>query len=140
LVETKEPAYASWYDGTCAWVVAADPNITNGTGGKTGVPHRDASTNFWRLPAADGKAGSSPGLTINLGPGKPTASYFYMAKATFGGQDNWSFGPSSDHAGGLILSLFCDGSAHQLSDEIDKDVFMWLVTRADGEDVRSATN
>jgi len=38
------------------------------------------------------------------------------------------WGPSSNHAGGIVNHVFCDGHVDGLSDSMDPNVYLWLVT------------
>lgn len=126
VAETREPFYASWIDGTTAWVVAHDPNSK--------PPVRDGAS--WKCEKEDGCRHA-----INVGPemadGKDQ-KVFYRAK--WAGEDPWRFGPSSKHAGGRVNHLFADGAVRAIYShgerEIDATVYLALVTTNGREEVK----
>ncbi len=46
-----------------------------------------------------------------------------------------AWGPSSDHSGGVVLHLACDGSVHAITTDVDPSLYVQLVTRAGREPV-----
>ena len=44
-----------------------------------------------------------------------------------------AWGPSSDHAGGVVMHLAADGSVHAITTDIDPTLYVRLVTRAGGD-------
>jgi hypothetical protein len=117
-VETREPNYASWYDGTTAWVVAHNP--------KTREPELRAIGNKSKL-VCDGDCAHS----INVGPDANGLGPKY--RETWAGQQAWQFGPSSQHSGGQVNHLFADKHVGQINQSIDATVYMHLVTREGSE-------
>ena len=114
-IESKERGYASWIDGTVAWVVAYDPN--------KGVP---VSTNgVWAVTASG----------INFAP---TATVKYLLAANFGASrtaQGIAWGASSDHAGGIVLAVFGDTHVAQLTSDIDPTILMAISSRNGAEAV-----
>ena len=43
------------------------------------------------------------------------------------------WGPSSQHAGGIVNHVFADAHVEGISDQIDANVYLWIVTRNGGE-------
>jgi len=119
VCESKEQNLTAWYDGTCAWVVGMLATSS------TSLPARDPATNFL---TANGNVSA-----LNYGP-KPNPANIYLKSGTFGafGQ-NWSWGPSSEHTGGVVNHLVGDGAVKGISDQIDCTLYMRLITRADRE-------
>jgi len=102
--ETKERNYAAWWDGSTAAVVA--------------ILHRSPSAN------------PEPALNREL----------YMLEADLnatppltGFQDDWNWGPSSEHSEGAN-HLLADGSVRFIVDQIEAETYRGLATRS-GEDL-----
>jgi type II secretory pathway pseudopilin PulG len=115
--ETKESGYASWYDGTLNWLVGNDPN-------------RPAPSSTDKSPwtAAD--------IVINRGfdPRKPGSLPYLKKTLTSNAPQNdvW-WGPSSDHAGGIVCHVFVDSHTIGITDQCDAAIYLSLITRADGD-------
>lgn len=121
LCETKESGYASWYDGTLNWLVATDPNSP--APGMSSAP----DTPPWRDDAA---------LALNRGfnPAVP-GSIPYLKKSLTANSplnDVW-WGPSSDHAEGIISHVFLDGHVIGITDQCDPPTYLGLITRNGSE-------
>ena len=43
------------------------------------------------------------------------------------------WGPSSDHAGGIVQHVYGDAHVEGLTDGIDPNVYLWIITRNGGE-------
>jgi hypothetical protein len=100
VAETREPNYASWFDGTTAWVVAHDPNS------KPPFPSKETKGR-WTCKEEQGCRHS-----LNVGPqageaGKRGATKTYYRKK-WQGKEPWQFGPSSMHEGNVVNHLFAD--------------------------------
>jgi hypothetical protein len=114
LVETREPNYTSWYDGSVGWVVAADPNGPKPTMGSYGM-----------LTLAPKSS-----TALNIGPSSANFNRFYIPMAKHSNiVSNWQWGPSSVHAGDVIIHGIADGSVRSLADDIDPVLYLHLVTR-----------
>jgi prepilin-type N-terminal cleavage/methylation domain-containing protein len=149
LTETKESDYASWYDGTTAFVVAARPKNPGAL-----VPYDQSVT---RQQTQGGATGGSYWTAGQLGQsalmiGPPTDhsddGQMYLESSTYqtlntsgiqgpvspdaSGKKGWKWGPSSDHAA-AVMHVFCDRSVRTLKPDVDKDVYMHLVTIKGGE-------
>jgi len=116
LSESKEAGNSPWIDGpsTVVYGVADDsgalPVNNNGTWVTAGV----------QSALAYGPSQTAQGRTsINFG-----------TRGTLG---NSGWGPSSDHAGGLVINGFCDGHQSTLTPDIDPGVYFSLITRDMGE-------
>jgi prepilin-type N-terminal cleavage/methylation domain-containing protein len=152
IAESKEPAYSSWYDGTTSWVVAiplgAAMSLTSNTDtGYTPIqPVKKAmppasgvgmTTYFWTV-AQGGVSG------MNYGP-KVDSMKIYCQ---LGGGDSmylgkyftqWSWGPSSDHSGGIVLHAWGDAHVSGLNEDADPTVYVQLTTRAGKEPANDPT-
>lgn len=102
-VETKERRYAAWWDGSTAGVVAM----------------------LHPSPSVDAQAALNRSVYMNAGD-------LNAAGAMRGFQNDWTWGPSSEHAGGAN-HLLADGSARFIADTIDAAAYRGLATRAGGE-------
>jgi prepilin-type N-terminal cleavage/methylation domain-containing protein len=126
IVESKEgspgpasaPTYnCAWALGSQSWTVASVP--ADGATPWTGVSYglQRAGINF-------GPTSALPAQNFgNLAVGPS-----FNSVAT-----NW--GPSSDHAGGLVLHCFGDGSVRAIASDIDGNVYAALATVSGGENV-----
>jgi len=146
VVETRERRFASWYDGTMNWVVAArHSNPSAGTvaitaasknhraeiGGMAGPPNR------WWI-GRDGTH-SDGGSALNYGPTADNPTSVYLPTAALSDPDisgvapGRLWGPSSQHQGGIVNHAFADAHAESIADSIDPNVYLWMVTRNGGE-------
>jgi type II secretory pathway pseudopilin PulG len=120
-VESREQSYASWMDGTTAWVVAHDPNSEEPQmiGGK------------WRC---EGRCRHA----LNVGEDTPDGQKTNY-RDTWAGQKAWRFGPSSTHPGGVVNHLGGEGNIIPLVASgpaaVDPTIYLHLVTRNGGETV-----
>jgi len=122
LCETKESGYASWYDGTLNWLVGNDPNKPT--------------------PSMNGNADSPPwsngSMAINRGfDPKVPGSVPYLKKTLTENSplnDVW-WGPSSDHADGVVSHVFGDGHTLGITDAADPLTYLDLITRSGSEPV-----
>ncbi len=150
--ESREERYAGWISGLSMYVVAADPN---GPGQKIIKQSPNGTTNTSQPPVlrwldtdtdgqtalnvGDGvkRAGGdkaqdpSPGLVTN----QTNQAYFYAFTYAHGTKPRW-YGPSSAHPG-TVQHAFGDGHGKSISTDIDRNVYLHLVTRAGGETINS---
>ncbi len=152
LTESKEPNFSSWYDGTTAWVVAIPAGIRNpaqlvGSDGSPTRPPQPLLSNTagagstvvnsqWNLFTPGGTVLAPNAISgINFGPRNDPmqlyASRAFVQNNGLGAQ--WAWGPSSDHAGGLALHCWADSHVSPLTEDIDPNLYMHLVTRAGRE-------
>jgi hypothetical protein len=122
LCETKEPAINSWYDGTVCWTVGANPSASR-------APVRNGN-GYWTVPP--GTTGES---SLNFGPVKNKSVLFAPNGTTPAQTQPVSWGPSSDHTGGVVLHLAADASVHVITQDIDPTLYLQLITRAGHEPV-----
>ncbi len=121
LCETKEQALSSWLDGTAAWVVALNQN------GSQPVARSNSTGGFWVAPAGQTTA-------LNVGP-RPVNTVRYGTSTSIPATPIRSWGPSSDHSGGVIIHGIADGSVRSVTEDIDATLYLQLVTRAGREPV-----
>jgi type II secretory pathway pseudopilin PulG len=122
VCESKESAYASWYDGTLNWLVGQDPNHAP--------------------PGTDDKppwTGAALALNRGFDPSKP-ASVPYLRKSLTSNSprnDVW-WGPSSEDPNGVVRHVFVDCHTIGITDQCDPETYLSLITRADGEPIDDA--
>ncbi len=113
ICESREDRYAAWADSQATWVVGVDASAgISGVG--TGNPQ--ASSSYLN------KGGSTPYLT----PGHGWAA-----------RSPRQWGPSSEHAGGVVTHVFVDVHTISLSEDVDPTVYYKLITREGKEPVSS---
>ena len=120
MCESREEAYSAWIDGQVTWGVGAWPqNIS--------VPGRKHS--------GDGLLGWPPtdmNSLISMAAAQEE-THIYLQASQFGGTYGRKAGPSSDHREGLVVHAFADGHVLSISPEIDRNVYLRLITRSGGE-------
>ena len=118
LSESKEAGNSAWIDGMQTFVV--------------GVADDSGS-----LPALTNSVWVTTGVQSALMYG-PTATAQGRRNMILGGRGllgDSAWGPSSDHAGGLVVTGYCDGHNATVNSDIDPAVYFSLVTRDSGESV-----
>jgi hypothetical protein len=148
-VETRERRVSSWYDGTFNWVVGArHSNPAAGTTATQGANYiTSTSVNGEPLRGrvsigTDGTA-STGGTALNYGPSSasPTAECLPAGACsdpdlnTSAGGVGRLWGPSSNHVG-ITNHVYGDAHVESVSDGIDANVYLWIITRAGGEPLR----
>ena len=77
-------------------------------------------------------AGGSTAL--NVGPAPVATTTYSAALAGYRATPQMiSWGPSSNHSGGVVMHLGVDGSVHGIIAEVDPTVYIQLITIAGGE-------
>ncbi|HEV3415547.1 MAG TPA: DUF1559 domain-containing protein [Pirellulales bacterium] len=117
LSESKECGYVSWYDGTLNWLVGNDPNKP--------------------APGADDKPPwTNAAVALNKGFDPKDANsvpYLKKDKSSNKPQNDVWWGPSSDHAGGIVYHVFADIHTLGITDACDPATYLALITRDSGE-------
>ncbi len=134
ICETVEPAVNNWYDGTTTWTAGINPNTVGGNSSpsKSTTVNGVANANpqgYWVVPSGGATA-------LNIGPAPITTIQYGMAGIT-----GWSlptslaisWGPSSNHSGGLVVHGAVDGSVHGITTDVDPTVYCHIITRAGRE-------
>jgi prepilin-type N-terminal cleavage/methylation domain-containing protein len=147
IAETRERRLASWYDGCTNWVVAARHGNT--TGGQIKPACNIASAGAAAVNGlavaghivvgSDG-SGTNPagsGSALNWGPSSTNFNASYMPAGVCTQDPAITivrlWGPSSNHAGGVVNHVFADGHVDGMSDSMDQNMYLWVVTRNGGE-------
>jgi type II secretory pathway pseudopilin PulG len=144
VAETRERRFGSWYDGTMNWVVAA--RHSNPAAGTTAITAANNTTSVnvaegavtgrWTI-GTDGTSATG-GLALNYGPAAENSTAVYLPTAALADPDisgitpGRLWGASSEHKGGLVNHVMADAAVHAISDRIDSNVYLWLVTRNGG--------
>jgi prepilin-type N-terminal cleavage/methylation domain-containing protein len=119
LTESREPKYASWYDGSSTWVMTLLPEtmlLSQNDGMKGVVPRRGT------------------GSALNFGPGSKAPDQCYLPiKHGWPGAEDRCWGPSSEHPGDIINHCFTDARVTALSASIDPTVY-YRMTTCDGKE------
>jgi len=130
LCETIEPAMNCWYDGTTAWTTAINPNSMAANPPSRANPTAAGADNpnkFWNVPAGGSTA-------LNVGPDPDTAIAYSPALAGYCATPQViSWGPSSNHEGGVVNHAAVDGSVHAITEDVDPTLYMHIITRAGRE-------
>jgi Protein of unknown function (DUF1559) len=126
LCETIEPAMNCWYDGTTTWTTAINPNTVGAD-----PPNREVSPSnpkgFWQVPVGCTTA-------LQVGPSPNSEQVYSPALVGYGANPRAiSWGPSSNHAGGVVVHGMIDTSARNINPDIDPTVYIRLITIAGGE-------
>lgn len=129
--ETKESGYAAWIDGAVCWLVANDPNATTGPGATTGPDSPP-----WTIPNIAINVGYNVALA-GVTPVPPNNhTYLPKGKTPIGAMANdWWWGPSSDHGGGIVSHVYGDGHTLGITDQCDGQTYLNLTTRNGSEPV-----
>jgi prepilin-type N-terminal cleavage/methylation domain-containing protein len=101
----------AWFLGQQTWVVANDPAAGS--------------------PALVNAAYAATTTGLNLGPSAANPSRQYASGLIVSGSGtsaamNW--GPSSDHAGGLVLHAMADGSVRSIGGDVDPSIYLGVST------------
>jgi len=120
VCESLEESLNSWLDGGVNWRAGANPN-------NPAPPKLDAKK---FLVMAKGDTTS-----LNVGPGSPDPGTRYLTKAKSPNGYEWAWGPSSRHAGGVVMHVYADAGVRPISESIEPTVYIQLITRAGGEPV-----
>jgi len=138
FTETREEIYASWMSGLSAYVVAVhstDPSVAQVTradpaGGSLGL---SGKTLLMSTPTS-GETSLNVGLSVKraIVNALPVIPY-YMTNYKHGRVPGprW-YGPSSAHPG-VVQHCFGDARGKSVSDEVDANLYLHLVTRNSGE-------
>ncbi|MCC7084428.1 MAG: DUF1559 domain-containing protein [Pirellulales bacterium] len=142
VAETREQTVNCWLDGTTCWVVAARHSsapagtstlspvlINNPTGA---VINNQTTAGRWAPNSL-----TTGGHAVNVGPTvqNPLASYMPASTVTQGPNISQmrSWGPSSNHSGGIVNHVSGDGHVSAISDSVDPFIYIWAYTRNGGE-------
>ena len=126
VAESRERGYASWIDGSTSWVVAS-----NVVGTTMAYNNGKWMTNGTTTAIAAAVAGT-PGAGLNF-PATTTDRFLPNSSFTLYQAPGMAHGPSSDHAGGIVMHTFGDGHVSQVTTDIDPTLYLSIFSRASGE-------
>jgi len=112
----------AWFLGTQSWLVAGRP--------------QDGCLQYTNSMYANTATG------LNYGPtsASPTVMYTTSQQLLVGANGaaaDMIWGPSSDHAGNLVMHTFADGSVRSIGADVDPNIYIGLSTYAGGENTPS---
>jgi hypothetical protein len=128
VTESREESFTSWYSGFASYVVAAWPNP-----GNAGSPEGDQTAQngpiYWSCVQ------TLCDVALNKGDTKGDVKKYYMGDQFKnphhnGGTRIW--GPSSRHPS-IVLHGFGDAHTEGVSESIDKNAYLQMVTRSGRE-------
>jgi type II secretory pathway pseudopilin PulG len=120
-------SYATWFYGPHAWVVAYDPTL-----------NCPALVNGAYPPPTGAITPPRVGHGLNVGPTSSSNTFQYATSIYVGGGARaMTWGPSSDHTGGLVNHGFGDGSVRSIGADVDQNVYLGLSTVNGGENTPS---
>jgi prepilin-type N-terminal cleavage/methylation domain-containing protein/prepilin-type processing-associated H-X9-DG protein len=132
--ESKEDGYASWYGGGSPWAIAVWPSSTNPQPTINGAADGFFGWNAAQVAMPMNRITPNQGIpTVTTMPAEP---YFTSTVNASTGSTMRKWGPSSEHSGGVLVTLFCDGHVSTIaSQDFDKNLYMRMVTRQGGEPI-----
>ncbi len=121
IAESRAEKFNSWFFGTTSATVAISPELAR-------------LANFRTNYSSDSYPAFRDSIAA-LNVGRPADAPNDDPRAEFWGApiSSRDFGPSSAHAGGVVLHAFVDGHVEALQESIDATVYARMVTRAGGE-------
>jgi prepilin-type N-terminal cleavage/methylation domain-containing protein len=143
FAETREEEYSAWISGLSMYVVAAQPSsdtnariFKEAAGGSTTGP----KVLQWRAASTTGRTALNIGNEIkrNLNTTNIRDDMYYMKTPAYphkrgtGTAGHRWYGPSSGHTG-IVQHGFCDGHGKPINDDVERNVYLHLVTRGGGE-------
>ena len=93
------------------------------------------------MVGSNGTTNNGAGHAINVGPcshhptGRSICPSGTRERSHIAYPRMW--GPSSDHAGGIVQHVYGDAHVEGLTDGIDPNVYLWIITRNGGEAIPS---
>ena len=155
FTESRDENFTSWISGLASYVVAVDPGWgpvvkkINSAGTTAATAGQTLALRF----GPDGSASTPGQLALNVGQnvkragGETSATdpapaaedptnkkaYFYAKPYAHHPTSPRVFGPSSAHSGDIVLHGFGDGHGSAINANVDRNVYLWQVTRNGGE-------
>lgn len=161
FTESRDENWTGWVSGYTAWVVGADPDGPKGTGIQKITPDGKANVNpagvttplvlGWLNSDTNGQTALNVGSQVKRAGGSTATdpspgaitdttkqAYFYQKVNPFAGTvgvtdaSRW-YGPSSAHSGDIVLHGYADAHGKGVQANVDRNVYLWLITRAGRE-------
>ena len=155
FTESREEDWTSWVSGYASYVVAADPGgpgeiqkLNSAGVAATGTEPLMLS---WGLTTAAGQTALNIGQNVRRAGGNkadgsndagegpetmPTKAFYYQRPWQHAGGPGRVYGPSSAH-GDMVLHGFGDAHGKAINVDVDRNVYLWQVTRSGGEVIPS---
>ncbi len=138
LAESREQLLSSWYSACASYGVALwpNPNGSNANPPTVAAPNNTtANVNAWRTAAVGPELhslnkGSDRATAASAGSGQIDPSTLWYARAAqypHSAVDR-KWGPSSAHPA-VVQCGFGDGRAKGVNENVDSNIFLWMVTR-----------
>ncbi|TWT77029.1 putative major pilin subunit [Posidoniimonas polymericola] len=139
ISESREQLYTSWYSGLAAYGVAFWPNYEGGGQVPNFTPNVANATNknAWQLDSVNGAGATAAAHSLNKGTDKsatanavpnPEDLYYENKSQNLHGSEAHKWGPSSAHPS-VVQHGFGDGRAKAVAENIDTNVYLWMLTR-----------
>jgi prepilin-type N-terminal cleavage/methylation domain-containing protein len=129
--ESREQGYASWMSGVCTYGVGAWP-------GNSVLPRNNGNEDgYFGFRNADIQSGNAR-ISLNVGTDKEpnartAADLVYMEKGRHPhGSNERRWGPSSAHPG-AVIHLYADDHVEEVTEDVDANVYLRIITRNGGE-------
>ncbi len=132
-VESREEQVNAWISGTSTWVVAASPNSL--ASDKVEV-RRSKEDLFIAIMLGDASVEEDgKGLALNFGAKTiaPRTADCYLQASDWATSRDRVWGPSSEHADGVVIHVFADAHAQAISPYVNPTVYLRFVTRNEGD-------
>jgi len=120
ITESRREMYTAWFSGTATSEVALPPDLVQ----CRGVTARNSVDGF-RAPPQGVMGGLNYGRRMDAPRNSPEPQFWSSRRI------NW--GPSSAHAGDVVMTGYSDGHVKALNSGINPGVYFRLVTRGGGE-------
>jgi prepilin-type N-terminal cleavage/methylation domain-containing protein len=124
--ESRERGYAGWIDGSTSWVVAS--NVVGTTMSYINGKWMTDGSATAIVPAV----GTTAGAGLNF-PASTSARFLPNSSFSLYQAPGMAHGPSSDHAGGIVMHVFGDGHVSQVTTDIDPTLYLSIFSRSSGE-------
>jgi prepilin-type N-terminal cleavage/methylation domain-containing protein len=155
FTESRDENWSGWMSGYASYVVGADPD---GPGNKVQRINQQGTTQTiagqpmvigWLTTDTAGQTALNVGSNVKraggtdaVAEGTGTNQAYFYDKTYDHAQGNpttrW-YGPSSAHSGDVVLHSYADGHNASVNANIDRNVYLWSITRA-GQETPSSTN
>ena len=132
--ESREREFNAWISGASMWVVVTSPNSLAASSSTVGL----GTDGYIAVKDSGGANVTSDGtgLALNFGSDQatvaPTKKYFKTADWAGGASDR-VWGPSSEHAGGVVIHVYADAHAQAIPSDINSTAYLRFVTRNSGD-------
>ncbi len=122
ITESREEVHTSWYSGLTSYVVGAWPQGT----APAGIQPATAGPFYWNCTGGCDTA-------LNKGDTKGDTTKIYQVPSQHGGTPaNRVWGPSSRHPG-VVIHGYADSHSSTVAEGVDKNVYLYMITRAGRE-------